>query len=306
MHVILAGLVCFGILTLWIPDYWPVAVFQVGIFTLAAIVLWRSFQRNTTFTYPLAPLGFAVVWGVMQCLNGWTAYLFITQTATVHWATFLAVFLIGISLFQDEQVSSWFRSAMLWFSFVTAIVATLQTFSSDGKVFWLFASGYTDHVMGPILSRNHYAVFIEAILPVAFYRALSSEKNSLLYSGMAAAMYASIIASASRAGTILASGTILAAIILMWLQGRTSGRTLGLSLLRIAIVSVVFTGVAGWGTVWKRFWEADPIAVRPELAMASLRMIAAHPWCGVGTGGMVHRLSALCHCRYRRFCQPGA
>jgi O-antigen ligase len=238
----------------------------------------------TTFTYPLAPLGVAVVLGVMQCLTGWTAYPFVTQKATVQWATFLAVFLIGTCLFQNEQASRWFRSAMLWFSFVTAIVATLQTFSSNGKVFWLFASGYTDHVMGPILSRNHYAAFIEAILPVAFYRALSSEKNSLLYSGMAAAMYASIIASASRAGTILASGEILAVIILMWLRGRTSGRAVGLSLLRIAIAFVVFTGVVGWEAVAKRFWEGDPIAVRPELAMASLRMIAGHPWCGVGMG----------------------
>lgn len=284
MHVILAGLVCFGILTLWIPDYWPVTAFQVGVFALAPIAVWRSSKRLPGFPYPLVALGFPVVLGVMQWLAGWTAYPFVTQTAIVHWATFLAVFLVGICLFADQQVSHWFRLAMLWFGFVVAIVATVQTFSSDGKVFWIFPSGYSDYVMGPILSRNHYAAFIEAILPIALYHALRSEKDSLLYSAMAGAMYASVIASASRAGTVLASGEILAVIVLMWARGRTSGRAVGLSLLKIAILFAVFTGVVGWESVWMRFWAPDPTAVRPELAMASLRMIAAHPWSGVGLG----------------------
>ena len=52
--------------------------------------------------------------------------------------------------------------------------------------------------MGPILYHTHYAVFIEAVLPIALYQALRTEKDSILYSGMAATMYASVIASASR------------------------------------------------------------------------------------------------------------
>jgi O-antigen ligase len=70
----------------------------------------------------------------------------------------------------------------------------------------------------------------------------------------------------------------------MWARGHISGRTIGLSLLRIAVLFVVFTGVVGWDSVWKRLWASDPIAVRPELAMASLRMIRDHPWFGVGLG----------------------
>jgi O-antigen ligase len=284
VYVFLAALVCFGILTLWIPAYWPVAVFQVGVFALAAIVVWRSRNRLPGFSYPLVPLGFAVAWGLLQWLTGRTAYSFATQTATVQWATFLAVFLIGSCLFDDAHVCRWFRSAMLWFSFAVAVEATLQTFSSHGKVFWLFPSGYSDYIMGPILYRNHYAAFIEAVLPIALYQALQNEHDSLLYSGMAAAMYASVIASASRAGTVLTSCEILAVILLMGARGRTSGRAIGLALLRIAILFVVFASVAGWGRVWDRFWTPDPMAVRRELAMSSLQMIADHPWSGVGLG----------------------
>ena len=284
MHIILAGLVCFGILTLWIPDYWPVTVFQVGIFALAATVVSRSFNRLPQLTYPLLALGAAVIMGLLQWLTGSTSYSFATQSATVQWATYLAIFLIGTCLFGDEQFSSWFRLAMVWFSFIVAVAAMLQTFSSAGKVFWLFPSGYTDDVMGPFLSRNHYAAFIETILPVALCLALISEKDALLYSGMAAAMYASMVASASRAGTVLASGELLAVIVLLWVRGRTTGRVTGLFMFRITILFAVFISVVGWKSIWHRFWMPDPMAVRTELAMGSLRMIAEHPLSGVGLG----------------------
>jgi hypothetical protein len=42
MQVPLAALVFFAILTLWVPGYWATAVFQVGIFSLAAIAVWRA------------------------------------------------------------------------------------------------------------------------------------------------------------------------------------------------------------------------------------------------------------------------
>jgi hypothetical protein len=35
MYIVLAVLLAFGILTLWIPAAWPVAVFEIGAFTLA-------------------------------------------------------------------------------------------------------------------------------------------------------------------------------------------------------------------------------------------------------------------------------
>jgi O-antigen ligase len=36
--------------------------------------------------------------------------------------------------------------------------------------------------------------------------------------------------------------------------------------------------------VWSRFWVPDPLAVRRELAVSTLHMIASHPWFGTGLG----------------------
>jgi len=144
--------------------------------------------------WPFIPLSFAVIWGIFQLLTGRTAYAFDTQLAVIRWATFLCVFMIGISLFREDMDRRWFRSAITWFAFFVAILATIQTFTSHGTVFWIFDTQYTEYVMGPVLYRNHYAAFIEAVLPIALYRAVRHDRESLLYSCMAATMYASVIA----------------------------------------------------------------------------------------------------------------
>jgi O-antigen ligase len=251
---------------------------------MAGVAIWRSRHRRFVprLPYPVFPLLLAVVWGLLQWGTGKTVYSFDTQSAIVRWATFLVVFLVGFSLFRDPRISSWFRSAMLWFAFAVAVLATVQTFTSD-KIFWLFSTPHSG-VMGPIIYHSHYAAFIEVVLPIALYEAVRREKGRLLYAGMAAAMYASVIASASRGGTVLTTAEVVVVLALLWARGIASGRAVGASLLRMAVLFAVFTAVVGWEHVWDRFLMPDPMASRREFAVASLHMIAANPWSGVGLG----------------------
>jgi hypothetical protein len=72
---LLAATLFFGILTLWLPGYWAVAVFEVSMFGLAvdAILRWR--RTSPPFAYPLVPLLFAVFWGLLQLWTGRTVSL---------------------------------------------------------------------------------------------------------------------------------------------------------------------------------------------------------------------------------------
>ncbi len=281
MHIALAALFFFAILTLWVPAAWPVSVFQIGVFILAGIAIWWRRPPGLRF-FPLIPLAFAILWGLCQWLTGLTSYPFETRNAIVHWTTLLAVLVIGLQIFADRGVRNWFREAMLWFAVVVAVLATLQTFTSGGRVFWIFPTPYTTEFMPPFPYHNHYAAFIEVVLPIALYEALRRERGVLLYAAMAAALYASIIASASRAGTVLATAETLVLMWAMWLRGRSSGRALGLSLAGILVLCAAFVAVVGPETVWARFQVPD--TVRAQFAVASLHMIAAHPWVGVGLG----------------------
>ena len=283
VHIILAALFFFAILTLWVPALWPVAVFEIGIFALAAVAVLRARRDPPPFSWPIVPLSFAVFWGVLQLLTGRTVYAFDTENAVVQWTAVLATFFIGISLFRSAA-GNWFRLAMLWFAFAISVLATLQIFTSGGRVFWLFPTGYTEFGMGPFLYRNHYAAFIEAVLPIALYEAMCSERFSLLYSGMAATLYASVIASGSRTGSILSTAEIIAVAAILWWRGRANARAVGSSFFRMAVLLAVFTAMVGPEAVWTRFWAADPYAVRRELAISLLHIVAAHPWFGTGLG----------------------
>src|SRR5438270_11732931 len=116
MHIPLAALFFLAILTLWVPAYWPTTVFQVGIFCLAAIAVWRARTSPPGFTWPLIPLTYAVCWGIIQWSTGRTAYAHDTKVAILRWVSFLCVFVIGVSLFRDAAVRRWFRSAIVWFA----------------------------------------------------------------------------------------------------------------------------------------------------------------------------------------------
>ena len=222
--------------------------------------------------------------GLFQRITGRTVYAFETENATVRWFTFLAVFLTGVFLFRESGARRWFRSAMLWFSFAIAMLSLLQTFSSQGKVFWIFPTSYRDYVMGPIVYHNHYAAFIEVVLPIALYEAFRRERGSLLYAGVAAALYASVIASASRAGTALATAEIVVVGALMWARHQVDRRALGLAFAKIAALAVLFTVIAGWQAVWRRALLPDPYGGRREYAVSTIRMTADRPWVGFGLG----------------------
>ncbi len=284
MLVALAAAFFFAILTLWVPAFWPVTVFQVSVFALAGVAAYRWRHRPPRFSWPLAPLCFAVALGLFQRITGRTVYAFETENATVRWFTFLAVFLTGLFLFRESAARRWFRSAMLWFSFAVAVLALLQTFSSQGRVFWIFPTGYRDYVMGPIVYHNHYAAFIEVVLPIALYEAFRRERGSLLYAGVAAALYASVIASASRAGTALATAEIVVVAALMWACQPADRRAVGFVFAKIAILAVLFTTVAGWQAVWRRALLPDPYGGRREFAVSTIRMTADRPWVGFGLG----------------------
>ncbi len=78
---------CLATLTLWIPAYWPVALFEICTFLIAgvALVLGRVPARGTYF--PLFALGFIVLWGCFQLITGFTVDRFATERATLQWMT---------------------------------------------------------------------------------------------------------------------------------------------------------------------------------------------------------------------------
>lgn len=285
---LLALLLAFGILTCWVSDTWAWASLQVGLFALASAWTIASLRgRRLRFSPRMLPLAGILLWALVQLWTGNTIYRWGSWVSLLNWTTWAAVFFLSFQIMRDGDVRGWFLRAAGVFGLILSVVSTLQMFTSGGRIFWLFPSGFTDWVFGPFLNRNQYAAFMELLLPVTLVQTALDTKRSLFWSLAAGAIFASIIAASSRAGVILAGLEIVVILALRVLSHRTAAA--------LALVAILCAAVVGMKTVRMRFTGPDPFAGRREMNLSSLHMIHDRPWTGFGLGtwGIVYPRYAL-------------
>jgi O-Antigen ligase len=275
---------CLATLTLWIPAYWPVALFEISSFLIAGttLVLGRVPARGTYF--PLLALNFIVLWGCFQWITGSTVNPFATERATLQWLTWAAVYYAGACLTIDGNLAKLVRIGIVWFGFAVSVEAILQAYLSPGKVFGLFPTGYRDFVMGPIVYHTHFAVFIEAILPIALFLSLNEARRSNLFLFISAVLLTAVVVSASRGGMVIACAEVVTVLVLSHLQKPAAGRKLRFVALTLVVVTTCLTLIVGFATASERFYTETFTAGRLQFAISTLHMIAAHPWIGWGLG----------------------
>jgi O-antigen ligase len=282
--MLLAATLFLGILTMWVPGRWALSAFQVAIFALAA--LWILRDRTPLRIHPVVHLlGFATLWGLVQVAAGWTVDSSATLDAVLNWLTNLAAFALAFELSRKPDRQARFLEAVLWFGFVVSVISTVTVFASPpGKIVGWFDTGTGSRTLGPFVYQNQYAAFIEAILPLALVRAMLDRRRWMMYVAMAAVMFGSVVAGASRAGTILCLVGILMVPLVALARGIVSGRTLARVMLGSIAALGVLTAAAGWEVVWSRLQQPDPYAQRRELLQSSLAMVRDRPLTGFGLG----------------------
>jgi hypothetical protein len=285
--MLLAAILFLGILTMWVPERWALSTFQIAVFALAAgRLVQRARAGKSPKLHPAAVLLIAAVaWGLLQASMGWTVDRFKTLVEVLNWITNLAVLSLALALSGDTRRRERFLSAVLWFGTALAAVSMLTVFSSPpGIVFWMFHAGSDLHTLGPFVYYNQYAAFIEAVLPLALVRAILDQRRRMIYSVTGALLLASVVASGSRAGTILCLALVLAIPLVALGRGIVSRRVAGRVLLASLSTLVVLGAVAGWDVIWKRLQEPNPYAVRKDFLLSSLEMVQERPVVGFGLG----------------------
>jgi O-antigen ligase len=295
-RLILLLLLGYAILTMWVREPWALSLFQSAVFLLAAFWMAASLfsPRRIRGSVPMAPLAGILVWGAMQIIGRRTIYAAASWNSMLAWGTNCALFFLVLQMFGNEDLRRRFLRAAVWFGFVLSVVSTVQMFTSAGKVFWLFPSGYTDNVLGPFVSRNQYAAFMELLLPAALCEAWT--RRSAGGAAMAAVMFASVIASASRAGSILVCGEVLAVMAFAAAREPLRVRSIAAAAGLFILLAAACTAVAGGGALLDRFRLADPYAGRREMFYSSLDMFRDRPWTGFGLGTW-----SIAYPRYARY-----
>jgi hypothetical protein len=279
---LLVVLLAWGVLSLWTEGRWAWAIFEAGVF---AITAWRVFA-GPPFVFPRAalPLGTAALWPLLQLVLNTTVYRSATWNALLDWGTFLLVFLLASEVFGERAWRRWFLHAASLFGMCVAIGATISDYACPGKVFCWFESGFRADVLGPFVNRNQYSAWIELLLPAALYLAAVQPRLRALFVTASAAMAGSVVASASRAGTVLVGMEIVVVGLALALRLSATRRRLTVGAVQFVIAVAVAVSVAGWQGVWGRWRNAGPEDLRKDALRASFEMVQASPWTGSGLG----------------------
>jgi O-antigen ligase len=273
--IALGCLLLFSTLAFAATEQWALSIFQIGVFALG---MWSVLERRPRSPPIAILLAGVAAWAGIQYLEGWTVYRFATLNALVNWAAYFTLFVTAAQILETPETRRKFLRAVLYGGFAISVLSTAQYFTSGGAIYWIFRAR-AGRPFGPFVNPDHYAVFVELILPLAIHAALRDREKVWLHTAMAGVFYASVIASASRAGAVVVTVEMLA---LPWIEGRAriAGRTIAISVLFAGLA----TTAAGWDVLWNRFHDNDPFRYRREIAVSTLQMVRERPWTGFGLG----------------------
>ena len=291
VRVCLFVLLAFCTATVFVKAAWPRETFQIGIFALLALyLLWGFRQGKECVAKGVAPLlvYFIPVWGMIQIIAHTTASTIETREAVLHWGALAAVFFLVQVVAQTTKAQEMALHAFLFFATAMAVLCLTQLFTSNGRVLWIFPSGYWE-VYATFPSYNSYAQFIELALPIAVWFAIRSGTRSWGYILVAGTLYASVVGAASRAGAILCTGELLALLTIgVRLRRRTAQksriRSIAAVVTVVPLVAITFTTIVGWQRVWQRFQNSDPYVLRTEFLKSTIEMAKDRPLIGYGLG----------------------
>ena len=283
----LAAVVFFGILTLWVEARWALTIFQVALLALAAASVVKRLRSGLPIGHH--PLGLllagAAAWGLIQAAFGQTVYQLRTFETTLDWTVNLLAFSLALELGRQAKERDRFLECVLVFGAVLSLCAIFTILTSPaGKVFWLFDSSAGVATLGPFVYKNQYAAFVEAVLPVAMFRAIRNRRRWLPYTLIAALLFGSVVASGSRGGAVLCFLETLIVPVIAYAQKRFDSAGLARVLIGNLSLMGVLIAIVGWQTLWLRFEEPHPYALRRDLAQSSLQMLHHRPWTGFGLG----------------------
>ena len=279
---ILLGILIYAVMTVWVRERWALSGLQAAVFLCSAACLFRIAWRKQQAAFGIVPILLAGVclWGLLQLVEHWTVVASDTNDAVLYWLAAACFAWLGNQACAACEDRDRFLKGALLAGSVICLAGIVQLFTSEGKVFWLFASGYSDAVIGPFVNRNLYACFVELLLPVALLLAFKDRRNAKAYLIVAAALVASVVASASRAGTMI----VVAEVALVFLLQRRAGSAAG-PWVTMAVLASAFSVILGYQLVCDRFLnDADPLLLRREFVQSSLAMIRAQPLHGFGLG----------------------
>jgi O-antigen ligase len=226
----------------------PWSIFIVETAAAALLVMWIAQQvarSEVTVTWnPLfAPmLGFAGL-VLIQFVAGRTAYRYDTIRMIRLYCAYGAICFLAVQSLQKKAQLKFLAMTFSAYGLAVAAFGLVQSFTSNGELYWFRTPRQGGSIYGPYVNRSHYAGLMELLVPIPLILSFSrfTEGTQRTLARIAAVVMAStIFLSQSRGGMVafVVQMALLGVILAREKKGRTAALSLGLFLVLVAGVLV--------------------------------------------------------------------
>ena len=171
-------------------------------------------------------------------------------------AVYLMLFLVALLAMKPGEGTEQAVRALVVFGFALAVFALIQKATGTNAIYWFRVPAHSDYHVGPFVSRNHYAGFIEMIIPfgLAFGIMASERAKKALWFFFSVIMAVSLFFSLSRGGmTSFVSGLFAFGLVMAGISGKA--RRL-VPLIFFAVAVICYLLFLGLGPLIDRFEQS--------------------------------------------------
>jgi O-antigen ligase len=290
----ICALLVFAVVAHGAVESWARAVVEIGaglLFLLWAVQFYAGSEDSQEIGIsPLFPplVAFALV-VLTQIVFHTTAVGYATRHEFQLLVAYLLIFFLATQAFrntEDWRTLLWF---LMGFGFVVALFGILQHLTFNGKLYWFRPMRYGGIPFGPYVNRNHFAAFVELVLPVSLVPLVLGKVRRERWFAvgiLALVPLCALLFSASRGG-IISLGAEIGVLLLMLILRRTGGKHVlaGGVVLLMAFLMVSWLGVR---QVLERFSSLQSLEVtvgkRASMRQDTLHIFLDHRWLGTGLG----------------------
>jgi O-antigen ligase len=271
---------------------WARAVFETGaglLFLTWALWIYFTHEEQIVFSPLLPPLAALSLVVCGQWFFHGTASSYGTRTELLLLVSDLILLFLAAQAFRTLQDWRGFVWIGILFGFLISIFGILQHLTFNGKLYWFREMHYGGIPFGPYVNRNHFAGFVELILPLALVPLVLGRVRRERWPvvGLFAVVpIGALFLSVSRGG-IVSFGVELAILALVMIQRRTAGKQLfaGAVVLLLALLMVSWLGV---GQLLQRFSSFQSLEAtagkRASMRRDTWQIFLHHPIAGTGLG----------------------
>ena len=277
-------------------EVWSESVLETGAALL--LIYWgfviyrdpRAAIQWSPLNWPL--LGFMAI-GLLQLAIHSTANPFRTRIELLRLAAYFIVFFLSAQVFRERSDFVGLAWFLMLLGFSVSLLGVIQHFTSEGTIYWIRHLTQGGDVFGPYVNRNHFAGFVELVVPVGMalliFRGLRRDLFPL--TGLLTILPVGALVLAGSRGGIVCFAFEVGALLLLARSRKVPGRAATMAIAFVALCAFAFIVWIGAGKAIERFSKTSlgevSLSRRASMFRAAIGIFRDHPIQGAGLGTMV-------------------